>query len=190
MVGNLEEMMKSQKEMFEEMAAKNSGDSNSQMAAQMKLVNELNIREESVNKLELSVEEREVLLGVKEKELGMREDELSKSQGNLEANSQNLTSTILENTKQRELELEDKYNSMLEAEKAKHLEHSTKGLALDEEMQQLRTKFKVIERSERALRKTSILAMNLAKWLQSATSTTKLTLPFRLARLVCLFVIH
>ena len=113
MVGNLEEMMKSQKEMFEEMAAKNSGDSNSQMAAQMKLVNELNIREESVNKLELSVEEREVLLGVKEKELGMREDELSKSQGNLEANSQNLTSTILENTKQRELELEDKYNSML-----------------------------------------------------------------------------
>ena len=33
----------------------------------------------------------------------------------------------------------------------------------------------VSERSERALRKTSILAMDLAKWLQTATSTTKLT---------------
>ena len=33
----------------------------------------------------------------------------------------------------------------------------------------------VSERSERALRKTRILAMDLAKWLQTATSTTKLT---------------
>jgi len=33
----------------------------------------------------------------------------------------------------------------------------------------------VSERSERALRKTRILAMNPAKWLQTATSATKLT---------------
>ena len=33
---------------------------------------------------------------------------------------------------------------------------------------------KVSERSERSLRKTRILAMDLAKWLQKATSTTKL----------------
>ena len=44
----------------------------------------------------------------------------------------------------------------------------------------------VSERSERALRKTRILAMNLAKWLQTATSTTKLThsILIRLVRLV------
>ena len=41
----------------------------------------------------------------------------------------------------------------------------------------------VSERSERALRKTR--AMELAKWLQTATSTTKLTYPIRLARSVC-----
>ena len=40
---------------------------------------------------------------------------------------------------------------------------------------------KVSERSERALRKTRILAMDLAKWLQTATSTTKtLTRPIRI----------
>jgi len=33
----------------------------------------------------------------------------------------------------------------------------------------------VSKRSERALRKTSILEMNPAKWLQTATSTTELT---------------
>jgi len=43
---------------------------------------------------------------------------------------------------------------------------------------------KVSERSERSLRKTRILAMDLAKWLQKATSTTKLTNSIRLARLV------
>ena len=45
---------------------------------------------------------------------------------------------------------------------------------------------KVSEGSERALMKTSILAMELAKWLQPPTSTTKLTHSiqfFRLARL-------
>jgi hypothetical protein len=44
----------------------------------------------------------------------------------------------------------------------------------------------VSERSVRALRKTSILAMDLAKWLQTAKSTAKLTLfhSIRLARLV------
>jgi len=41
----------------------------------------------------------------------------------------------------------------------------------------------VKERSERALRKTRILAMNHAKWLQTATSTTKLTHSIRLTRL-------
>ena len=41
---------------------------------------------------------------------------------------------------------------------------------------------KVSERSERALRKTQ--AMDLAKWLQTAASTTKLTHSIRLARLV------
>jgi len=45
--------------------------------------------------------------------------------------------------------------------------------------------FEVSERSERALRKTNILAMNPAKWLQTATSTAKLTHSIRLARLVC-----
>ena len=37
---------------------------------------------------------------------------------------------------------------------------------------------KVSERSERALRKTRILAMDLAKWLQTATSIAKLTPQF------------
>ena len=40
----------------------------------------------------------------------------------------------------------------------------------------------VSERSERALRKTSILAMDLAKWLQTATFTTKLTNSILLTR--------
>jgi len=40
---------------------------------------------------------------------------------------------------------------------------------------------KVSERSERAFWKTSILAMKCAKWLQTATSTTKLTHPIRVA---------
>jgi len=40
----------------------------------------------------------------------------------------------------------------------------------------------VSERSERALMKTSILAVKCAKWLHTATSTTKLTHPIRLAR--------
>jgi len=40
----------------------------------------------------------------------------------------------------------------------------------------------VSERSERALRKTRILAMNPAKWLQTATSTTKLTHSILLTR--------
>ena len=46
---------------------------------------------------------------------------------------------------------------------------------------------KVSERSERAFWKTSILAMKCAKWLQTASSTTRLTLfhPIRLARSVC-----
>ena len=39
----------------------------------------------------------------------------------------------------------------------------------------VREAIKVSERSERASRKTSILAMNPAKWLQPPTSTTKLT---------------
>ena len=43
---------------------------------------------------------------------------------------------------------------------------------------------RVSERSERALMKKSILAMDLAKWLQTAASTTKLTHPILLARLV------
>ena len=43
----------------------------------------------------------------------------------------------------------------------------------------------VSERSERALRKTSIFAMNPAKWLQTATSTTELTHSIRLARTFC-----
>jgi len=41
---------------------------------------------------------------------------------------------------------------------------------------------KVSERSDRALTKTSILAINPAKWLQTATSTTKLTHPICSAR--------
>jgi len=45
-----------------------------------------------------------------------------------------------------------------------------------EEEELIMMEIKVSERSERALRKTSILAMDLAKWLQTATSTTKLTL--------------
>ena len=44
-----------------------------------------------------------------------------------------------------------------------------------EEEELIMMEIKVSERSERALRKTSILAMDLAKWLQTATSTTKLT---------------
>jgi len=43
---------------------------------------------------------------------------------------------------------------------------------------------KVSERSERALMKTSILAMNPAKWLQTGTSTTKLTHSIILTRFI------
>jgi len=48
---------------------------------------------------------------------------------------------------------------------------------------------KVSERSERVLRKTSILTMNSAKWLQTATSATELTHPISFDSLV-LLVLH
>ena len=44
----------------------------------------------------------------------------------------------------------------------------------DEMLQAFKCKTEVSERSERALRKTSILAMDLTKLLQTATTTTKL----------------
>jgi len=46
--------------------------------------------------------------------------------------------------------------------------------------------YEVSERSERALRKTRILAMNPAKWLQTATSTTELIHSIRFGSLVLL----